>query len=304
MDGLADIENQAGICRITCGWRKPGLKLDAVRRYWRDVHSPAIARRAGIYDYRHFQFAPVMPDLLPAVSGIGLTAPDDAQLQWLSDVRYRDEAALALFGTSPDGEAKTLLLQDIEKIVEQSTTYKSTGDDARTLLDTTVAAPQGPPSLPRCGLFFRSRTGEAEFRDVLRRLAARWARLDGVRRVRLSLLDAPDMEAEKRGGYPIKTHPVERQYQAWIDLVLDDAVVGATLLDPADPERLAASVAEIHCYPVDVSYCFNYDGRPTLVGLRGYPAWEAIEGIDAGHAKGLALLRFMYGDHAQEGLQA
>jgi len=26
------------------------------------------------------------------------------------------------------------------------------------------------------------------------------------------------MEAERRAGYPVKTHPVEQQYQAWIDL--------------------------------------------------------------------------------------
>ena len=39
------IENGAGVARVTCGWKLPHLDLAKVRPYWRDAHSPAIARR-------------------------------------------------------------------------------------------------------------------------------------------------------------------------------------------------------------------------------------------------------------------
>ena len=81
------IENKAGIFRVTCGWRLPHLDLAQVRRFWRDVHSPAIARRAGIYEYRHMQYSPVREGVFAPVEGIGTAVDPAAQLQWMSDVR-------------------------------------------------------------------------------------------------------------------------------------------------------------------------------------------------------------------------
>ena len=93
MNTLIDVENRAGLARITCGWKRPELPLEWVFRYWRDVHSPAISRRAGIYDYRHYQYGEVDPALFGAVRGVELECPRGEQLMWNSDVRYRDEAA-------------------------------------------------------------------------------------------------------------------------------------------------------------------------------------------------------------------
>ncbi|MBM3513742.1 MAG: hypothetical protein FJX59_08505, partial [Alphaproteobacteria bacterium] len=219
MANLIDVENRAGLSRATCGWKKAELPLDWVRKYWRDVHSPAIARRAGVYDYRHFQYDAVRPDVLVPVAGIETAAPSDAQLMWTSDVRYLDDAGLAAFGNSPDGEVKAQLLGDIDLIVDRSTTYKSVGANARTYVDRTdVAAPQGPVTHPTFCLFIRQKGDEAAFRACLQKLAETWSTSDGVLRLRLSLFDVPDMEAERKAGYPIKTHPVEQQYQAWFEL--------------------------------------------------------------------------------------
>ena len=79
MTTLSDIENRAGLARITCGWKKAELPLSRVRRYWRDVHSPAISRRAGIYDYRHYQYDEVDPELFGAVGG-GVTIDPDGNV--------------------------------------------------------------------------------------------------------------------------------------------------------------------------------------------------------------------------------
>ncbi|MFL2770337.1 MAG: hypothetical protein ACJZ9F_04945 [Rhodospirillaceae bacterium] len=299
---LVEIENKAGLCRITCGWKKPELPIDWVRRYWRDVHSPAIARRAGLYDYRHYQYDPVRDDLLLPISGVEYGAPPLEQLMWTSDVRYRDEAALAIFDKSPEGKAKSDILGDIDIIVDQSTTYRAVNENAVTYVDDTgVAMPQGPCTSPTFALFIRSKSSEEEFRSCLRQIAESWSQKTGVLRLRLSLFDAPDMEKERKAGYPVKTHPVERQYQALIDLALDTVARGQALVEEEDGIDYASHISTIHTYPVRAIYTSNYNGKPTLVGLRGYPAYEALTALDAENQRQTSLLEWMYGDIAKNG---
>jgi hypothetical protein len=289
-DTAIDIENGARICRITCGWKKPDLPLDAVRRYWRDVHSPAIARRPGIWEYRHYQFDAVRS--IFDLAEVDQTCPADEQLMWLSDVRYADDEALATFAAEPGHQVRNELLGDIDLIVDQSTTYKAIDAMARTLVDHTASVPpQGKPSTPAFGLFLRSRTSEPDFRAFIVALAERWAKEPGVLRLRYSLLEAPDVAAERAAGYPIKTHPPERQYQAWIDTVLADDDAAAAL----PMEGLAAHVHTLHAYPIAANYTSNYAGKPTFVGLRGFPAWDALTTIGGYNQAQPAILAWMYG---------
>jgi len=46
---------------------------------------------------------------------------------------------------------------------------------------------------------------------------------------------------------------------------------------------------------VRVVYTSNYGGRPTLVGLRGYPAYEAIQALGAENQRQPSLLEWMNG---------
>ena len=293
-----DLENRAGLSRITCGWKKPHLSLDVVRRYWRDVHSPGIARRPGLWEYRHLQFDPVGSDVFAPVAGITLDCPGQEQLMWTSDVRYLDQAALDLFGTVPNAQVKALLLGDIDLIVDKSTTYLAIGDNASTLVDHTgTAAPQGPVRWPTYSVFFRQRGEQGSFRQGVRAMAARWAGAAGVRRVRLALFEVPNMEAELKAGYPIKTHPAEMQYQAWIDLSVDNAAAASSLLHGDD----AAFIHTLHAYPVPVVYTSICRGKPTLVGLRGWPAFDAIQAMGADNQRQAALLEWMYGEVAAGG---
>ena len=294
-------ENRAGIARVTCGWKLAHLPLELVRRYWRDVHSPGIARRPGLWEYRHLQYYPVDPAVLAPVPGIQLTCPTDQQLMWTSDVRYLDQAGLDLFGGAPSPAVKAQLLGDIDLIVDQSTTYLVLGDNARTLIDTSgQIAPQGPTPRPTYSVFFRQRGEQAAFRAGMQALAARWAAAPGVQRLRLALFETPDMEAERRAGYPVKTHPPESQYQAWIDLTLASAADALQLLTPDD----ARFVHTVHAYPVPVVYTSVCRGKPTLVGLRGWPAFDAIQGLNAANQRDTGLLEWMYGEFAAGGPMA
>ncbi len=296
MTATPDIENKARVGRVTCGWHLPHLDIAKVRRFWRDVHSPAIARRAGVYEYRHNQFADVRGDLFAPIDGIATACDPRERLQWQSDVRYADQAGLDAFGADPPPDVKAHLLSDIDMLVDRSTTYLVLGDNGFTYVDNTGdAAPQGPVRFPTFGVFFRQRGEEVRFRACLTALAQRWAATPGVLRVRVNLFEVPDMEAERLAGYPVKTHPVDQQYQAWIDLVLESETVARALVRREDAEAIAA----IHAYPAEVVYTFNYAGRPTLVGLRGYSAYEAIGFFDAAQHRQPGLLRWMYGDVAE-----
>ena len=107
------------------------------------------------------------------------------------------------------------------------------------------------------------------------------------------------MEAEKKAGYPVKTHPLEQQYQGWIDLVVEDESVARALLGSDPGIDLRPNVRAIHAYPVRVVYTSVYAGEPTLVGLRGYPAWLAIKELNASNQRRPALLEWMYGPVAR-----
>jgi hypothetical protein len=289
-----EIENAATVARTTCGWRRPGLDLASVRNYWRDVHSPAISRRLGIYFYRHCPFDAVRPEAFAGLAGVELEAPADEQLQWQSDVVYRDEDGLAAFLGSPSSpEVTAELLADIEMIVDKSTTYRSVGDNLHTWVDRQVHPPSGPSPFPRYGLFFRSRAEESQFRAALREVARAWSAHEGVLRLRMNLFEKPDMEAERKAGYPVKTHPEQMQYQAWIDLVLERDEL-ATDLARLTPD-LGDVVTTLHAYPVPAMYLFVWDGKATNFGRRGYAAHVAIKSLNAKQALDPRLLEWMYG---------
>ncbi len=191
----------------------------------------------------------------------------------MSDVRYAGQAALDRFGSDPELAVKAHLLGDIDMLVDRSTTYLALGTNAHTFKDAMAQpVPLGPAAVPTYSLFVLQRSDQAEFRTTLTALAQRWAQHPGVLRLRLSLFEVPDMEAERKAGYPIKTHPLAQQYQAWIDLSVEDPSVCRNLVIPNLVTGLAQAVAVIHTYPVEHVYTFNYAGKPTLAGLRGYCA--------------------------------
>ena len=286
-------ENRSTLSRVTCGWKKAHLPLEAVRRYWRDVHSPAISRREGLYEYRHAQFDAVREEVFAATRAIDYGCPPAEQLMWLSDVRYFDDRGLAAFGQSPNAAVRAHLLADIDILVDKSTTYRAVGANAWTYKDETGnPAPAGPPAAPTFAVFLRQRGAkgsaapeeEAAFRSCVQSLAAAWSASAGVRRVRLSLFDVPDMEAERKAGYPIKTHPPEQQYQALIDLAVEHGADTQALIRSADADRLSERISAIHAYPVAGLYTFVRGGPADVdrvTRLPGLPGDSGVRGRGA-----------------------
>ena len=69
----------------------------------------------------------------------------------------------------------------------------------------------------------------------------------------------------------------------------------AALARLVDAEALADQLTALHAYPVRAVYTSNRDGRPTFVGLRGYPAYAALTAIGDYNKAHPTILNWMYG---------
>lgn len=66
--------------------------------------------------------------------------------------------------------------------------------------------------------------------------------------------------------------PERHQYQAWIDLVTQTEDTARALIGDAISDAARSLLGAVHVYPVTARYTIVWQGRPTEVGLRGWPA--------------------------------
>ncbi|HEY6455450.1 MAG TPA: hypothetical protein VIY90_09250 [Steroidobacteraceae bacterium] len=301
---LIAIENSAPIRRVNCGHSSDKHSLSSVRRYQRDVHSPAIARRPGIYEYRHFSFDSIRPHLFAHADGIELDCRVDEQINSLASVLFANAADHALSLAYPPDELRPLLVLDNAMIQKWAAAYDSDGPAAaHTFIDTTgIAVPQGPPARPSFALLLRQRSDVSAFRECVSSFVQRWAAHANVRRLRLTFIDAAQ-DTKSNGDYAMRNMMAEQKlwHHAWIDLVLDSEHVAMQLLSKEDAKAIRPYVSALHVYPIAERYTYVYAGRPTLVGLRGYAAYQAIEEFHAANEGDPRILRWMYGTVVQDG---
>jgi hypothetical protein len=301
---LIDIENKPIVRRVNCGHSSEKHSLSSVRRYQRDVHSPAIARRPGIYEYRHFSFDPIRAELFATAEGIELDCEDDAQINSLASVLFANAVDQSNSLAYPPDNARPLLVADNAMIQKWAAAYHADGPEAaHTYVEATgIAVPQGAPLQPSYAILLRQRSDAQAFRECLHSLMQKWSANADVRRLRLTFLEAaPDTKSD--GDYAMRSLMAAQQmwHQAWIDLVIDNEHVTTELLSPEQAKQLRPYVLALHAYPVVERYTYVYAGRPTLVGLRGYAAYQAIQEFHATNQEDPRLLQWMYGAVVQDG---
>jgi hypothetical protein len=291
---LCDIENKAISLALNCGWTAEEPSLEAVRHYHRDVHAPLIARRPGIYQYRHYAFDRIRADLFAPDDSIELDCPVAEQFTAAAAASYLNAQEHARSLAAMPADLGPLISADIARIQRRTASYVADEPGAgHTFVDTTgFTVPQGPPELPSFGLFFRQRADKQGFREGMKKLAGRWSAQAGVRRLRLTLLEV--------GGTAHTAVENEYLHQAWIDLVIDNEQV-ATQLRSQSAKSMRPFVRALHAYPIHERYTYVYGGRPTLVGLRGYAAYQAIREFGATNQKDPRILEWMYGSVVQGG---
>ncbi|HEY6455452.1 MAG TPA: hypothetical protein VIY90_09260 [Steroidobacteraceae bacterium] len=299
-----DTENKAPVIRVNCGHSSEARSLASVRRYQRDVHSPAIARNPGIYEYCHFSFDPIRPHIFASVGGIEFDCPKGEQFNSVAATLFLSEEDHARSIASPPDDVRPLLVADVPLIQKWTAPFFAEGPNGgHTYIDTTgIAVPQGPPTHPAFGLFLRQRSDANAFRECVSTMARRWSAHSDVRRLRLTLLKSNEAK-QAAGDYAIKgiASTNHHMFHAWIDLVIDSERNAMQLLSKEDAKAIRPYVSAFHVYPVAERYTYVYAGRPTLVGLRGYAAYQAINEFHAANERDPRILRWMYGPVVQDG---
>ena len=114
---------------------------------------------------------------------------------------------------------------------------------------------------------------------------------DEVMRLRLHLLEPFD-ESEN-SSYVSHDWAKEKHYQAWIELMLQNEAARKQLFSSNEHAKF---IKAIHTFPIVARYTMVYDGKPTIVGLRGFPSVQTIEQASAENQKSPELLEILYGD--------
>ncbi|GAA4936887.1 hypothetical protein GCM10023224_17290 [Streptomonospora halophila] len=92
--------------------------------------------------------------------------------------------------------------------------------------------------------------------------------------------------------------PSDETYLGWIELAVRNENVLGELLAGSGADGLARQIRAVHTYPIREVYTIISAGRPTEVGLRGYPAVQTIAAAGAGNQHSREVLDLLFGDAA------
>lgn len=292
----AGLENTAELALTAFCWWRADIPQEVSEAYWRDVHGIMFARAPGLWQYRQLRLASNRADLWPAVQGISFDAPDAAQPQGMPHALFLSEADLVTFGNHP--LPKEIIPNDAHNFIGRIGALLSRG--GRTLVDhINDSAVQGHPPLPSFALCFVPGAGAASaetfHRYLVDEVARRWSGHPGVMRLRVEPLPPYDRSAMASPGVPHQW-PNDQTYLGWIELAAQSESVVGDLMAGDAAEALAKQVAAVHTYPVREVYTIVSAGRPTEVGLRGYPAVQTIIAAGADNQRSEPVLQVLFGD--------
>jgi hypothetical protein len=294
----AGLENAAELALTAFCWWRADLPQEVCEDYWRDVHGIMFARVPGLWQYRQLRLAANRPDLWPAVQGISIDVPDVAQPQGMPHGLFLSEADLVAFGNNPI--ARETIPNDAHNFIGRIGAQLSPSSRGRTLVDRiNDPAMQGPPPVPTFVLCFVPRgaaaSAESLHRYLAEHIARPWSGHPGVMRLRVEPLP-PYHRSVMRSPGVAHQWPNDETYLGWIELAVRNEGVVGDLLAGAVADELAKQVGAIHTYPVREVYTIISAGRPTEVGLRGYPAVQTIIAAGASDQRSEAVLNLLFGD--------
>lgn len=283
--------------------RKDGMSSELFMAYWRDVHGPLAARITGMHQYWQHHLATPDPSLLPeSVRAAVETAVGEAdQLEGIAETTFTQEAVRQGLGSVP---ATGQLFVDEQNFFRATYLHGSMTGNTYTHLDRIEdPTPQGKGDLYRAQLLFRATDGAdvAAFRvHLIDAIAAPLAAREEAVKVRSHLFEVYDASGWDTPGVD-NDRTQAQAFDGQIELAFASREDAAAALQDIDLALGNTSlIAGIHVYPVKAVYSLIYDGRPTLVGLRGYPVAATIEAVGATNQRTLPVLRTLHGDDAKE----
>lgn len=294
----------AGATLMTAGLldRKPSLSPEEFTRYWRDVHGPLAARIRGFQQYWQHHLGAPRVGFWP-VRGVEQTVPDAYQLEGVAETTFRAAADREKLGQDPAAQA---LYLDEQNVFQATYLCPSAPGDSLTLLDRFEdGAPQGAQQVPTYIVLLHRAEGAPQdaLASYLRdRFGPALAASPELMKVRLHLLQPYDAAA---WNTPNVRHdlPPRGQYQAILEIAFRDASAERRFLASPTMKQAAGElprvVGAMHTYPVTATYTQVYDGRPTLVGLKGLSIAQTILAAGARNQTSPEVLHLLNGPEAQ-----
>jgi hypothetical protein len=199
-----------------------------------------------------------------------------------------DDVPEATFPTMDDLQAfikaSRVQMEDGINFLSQEIGYAGLGPNSATVRDATDPAPDGTDTYIRHLVFLRKRpeVAVADFRSwVDDALVPALAASDEVLKLRRHLFEELDITLDHPGV--TMTKPMERQYQAMVEVVVGDEAAFARFVDSAEYAAAAelAKYAAVHAARVQRCITTKHDGRITLAGVRGVAVADIIRKLGA-----------------------
>lgn len=282
-------------------WWKPGVDPELARLYWRDIHGtmatwavwkavpgadPDTASQLVVSDMGqlHPQQARVNP--FSPVDGIKFSWPEEKQPGCVIWAYYPTEEAYRMFKALIESFPEAPPENDNAFLTERYAQYWSA---ARTYA--AQAIPPGSVAKPTFSVWFRRResTSRKAFQHYMHELADRWSTTEGVIAVRRWEVENPVWQDPQSRPIPV---PPGQQWEAVVDLTVADEETASGLFDDALDH--AAHLSAVSTLRIMEQYEFIRGGKPTNVGIRGYPLVKLIDDVGATYQNDPAVLKFVY----------
>ncbi len=265
--------------------KKESISLDDFYAYWLNAHVTLPPRFPGIHDI--WLHAVTFDDALwPAVSGVSHRPESADEFQGVPEATFPTLDDLAAFQG-----ASGVQMDDGENFLAEQIAYRSLRGNTVTVLERGDPAATGHEQHVRHLLFLRRRP-DVRIEDlrsfVIDELAPVCAAGDGVVKVRRHLFEEVELTLDHPNVAMFK--PLDRQYQAMVEVVLEDENALSAFASSAGwattANRLLECCVAAHAARVTRCVTTKYRGQITLAGIRGVAAADAITRLGAHNQTG------------------
>jgi hypothetical protein len=258
---------------------RAGMTTDDFYEYWLNAHVTLPARFPGISSI--FLHSTSFDDAIwPRLPGVSHRPPPGDEFWGVPEATFVTLEGLAEFQA-----ASKVQMDDGINFLQEMIAYRSIAEATRTVADRTgLPIPDGHDGLVRHLLFLRRRDDIAadEFRAfVAGTLAPAWAASPDVVKVRRHLFEEVEVTLDHPGVR--MSRPLDRQYQAAVEVVLPDAASLDRFAASPSWQRadVAARCSAVHAARVSRCITTKYRGVITLAGVRGVAVADVIRRLGA-----------------------
>jgi len=295
-------DSRVHVAMMNLLWPRDGLSVQDFYDYWVGAHTQISSRLPGIHQYFQHQLDPVAGRIFPRIPGAHQEFEPDEIFYGDAEITFVDADSLALFAA-----ALNPLMQDEQNVFSKTISYQAIDDNSHTFLDRTPDdSPNGDLGAQQKFMLYIRRRDDvdlAAFRsELLATIGPALAAAPETAKVRIRLPEFYDNDAVTLLAPNVSNREApERQYEACIELMFDDAL-GRQQFGYSDAwsrtaELLAAVSRTIHTQRALWTFTVYNHGRITTAGLRTPQIADQIKRLGALNQVGDEVLGLVMRQH-------